>query len=379
MFKRVLATQGIQSDNEDSDDGKITAKQRRRLQNKFIPGAARGLLNAVEQDDDEDASTSEAPSESEEDAQTGCPGIDSEAEENSSDPEDSAEEHGREVGEQQVSFAKMFNAESEDLDEEVDEEEEDSDMDDTPAWPAACEVEKGKEKKLMQFRCELCPDKRIKTQKELDAHLQSRDHLKVAAELERASKIGLKAYQKECVEKAKKREKEQAKKVGVVKKAGRKSGGADGADRENLSEAKKKREAKKQKYLLKKREQREKAKKKTASAGGAAGAGEKGGSKKGNKGSGKGEKAAHTKKAQGSEMKETPAGDKQKRDLAAKEKTTTKAADSQKAATAVKKGKAEKKQQRIEREKAAFAAKKARRLARKNGEKKKGAEVETED
>ncbi|CAD7948077.1 unnamed protein product [Amoebophrya sp. A120] len=299
MFKRVLATQGLGAAHDDSDSEDMTVRQKTRMYNKFIPGAARG--QSCQEDDDIGAARGQSCQEDDNNVLSKGEG------QHSLDVEDEPvhvmNKRGNYRGDEQSSSFCSEEEETDSVDEGDDVEEptgaaalkmkiklpseegeaapddggrkvvpktstarcttrpsidsdDDSDFDDTPAWPAACEVERSAKPLTSKFRCELCPDKILKSQAELDGHLRSKKHRKVVEELERAAKMGFAKYEQELL-----------KKQAAEQNSNHLQGGRGSATRKNAtgdedkslwSEAKKKREAKKEKYLAKKREQKRK-------------------------------------------------------------------------------------------------------------------------
>ena len=274
MFKRVL--QQLLSDDSDSEGGQITAAQRQRLENKFVPGALAGrkaaqklapqvgsnlragvLLGAgsklkasqralgrrdarakvskksVDEDLELDIEAAEANWDYLSDETVDSTDDDEDVEPLHKVEKNSVKKEASAAQEKALA-RKLLNSDSEASESEAEpdvvntvakhnegsaEEDSGSDGDDAPAWPAQeayesseDELPKKKEKKVMQFRCELCPDKRLKSQADLDVHLDSKEHKKAAEALERALKIGAAAFQKECEERAMKKEIEVAEK-----------------------------------------------------------------------------------------------------------------------------------------------------------------------
>ncbi|CAE7150889.1 TTLL8 [Symbiodinium pilosum] len=61
-----------------------------------------------------------------------------------------------------------------------------------------------------QFHCQLCPEKILLTEKQLEVHLQSTAHKRKERHFERAKAMGLEAYEAECRERAAARESQAA-------------------------------------------------------------------------------------------------------------------------------------------------------------------------
>mmetsp|Transcript_64877 Transcript_64877/g.90268 ORF Transcript_64877/g.90268 Transcript_64877/m.90268 type:complete len:195 (+) Transcript_64877:62-646(+) len=100
-----------------------------------------------------------------------------------------------------------------DEDEEDSEGSSDNDSDDDPPVPDAEETFRG------QYHCQLCPDKILLTEKQLEVHLQSGAHKRKERHFERAKAMGLEAYEAECLEKAAAREAQAAaQSAGVLSK-----------------------------------------------------------------------------------------------------------------------------------------------------------------
>lgn len=144
MIKRTL---GVWNDADEDDEG-LTTKQRSKLERRLLPGVSVGRK---------------------ENFKAGFMGEESEPE-SSDDGEDPE------------------GAESED----------------DPAMPQ--EAERDEEKMRGQFQCKLCPGKILMNEKIMEQHLQSEAHLKNARRFERASKMGLEAFEDECRERAEARE-----------------------------------------------------------------------------------------------------------------------------------------------------------------------------
>mmetsp|Transcript_68134 Transcript_68134/g.200062 ORF Transcript_68134/g.200062 Transcript_68134/m.200062 type:complete len:326 (-) Transcript_68134:37-1014(-) len=144
MIKRTL---GVWNDADEDDEG-LTTKQRSKLERRLLPGVSVGRK---------------------ENFKAGFMGEESEPE-SSDDGEDPE------------------GAESED----------------DPAMPQ--EAERDEQKMRGQFQCKLCPGKILMNEKIMEQHLQSEAHLKNARRFERASKMGLEAFEDECRERAEARE-----------------------------------------------------------------------------------------------------------------------------------------------------------------------------
>ncbi|CAE7768329.1 TTL [Symbiodinium sp. CCMP2592] len=105
----------------------------------------------------------------------------------------------------------------------------DNDSDDDPPVPDAEEIARqagsltihGQHEETFrgQYHCQLCPDKILLTEKQLEVHLQSGAHKRKERHFERAKAMGLEAYEAECLEKAAAREAQAAaQSAGVLSK-----------------------------------------------------------------------------------------------------------------------------------------------------------------
>eukprot|EP00929_Paragymnodinium_shiwhaense_P122800 TRINITY_DN9591_c0_g1_i1.p1 TRINITY_DN9591_c0_g1~~TRINITY_DN9591_c0_g1_i1.p1 ORF type:complete len:332 (-),score=137.36 TRINITY_DN9591_c0_g1_i1:149-1144(-) len=175
MIKRTLgvwgAGSGGKADSDDDSEEELTPAQRRKLERRLLPGAA---------------NVPEAPSK-----RKGA--------------------GNQKVTQQKVEEEDSDEDEDDDGDEEEEDEEEAVEEDDEAEDDEASDdqhpvVPEPKEQPFRgNFKCQLCPNKIILSEKALEDHLQSGEHKKNEKRFQRAQELGVKAYTEECKARAEER------------------------------------------------------------------------------------------------------------------------------------------------------------------------------
>lgn len=219
MLKRVLAQQGVESDSD--QENRMSSRHRKRLENKFIAGAAAGRkrvlrgagtpaqkssVDSPESEEEEDESDAEDESVPDGPLRTRASGgtLSTLSTRGGSRSKGSSGPRGVPDDPRCLPADHHRVIESDDTEDEGGDS---SDNDDLPLWPAACEVEEAREVKR-RFHCELCAEKLFKSEVELEQHLKSAKHLKIAETLLHAREVGYEQFRRECAERARKRDRE---------------------------------------------------------------------------------------------------------------------------------------------------------------------------
>mmetsp|Transcript_67430 Transcript_67430/g.140896 ORF Transcript_67430/g.140896 Transcript_67430/m.140896 type:complete len:319 (-) Transcript_67430:52-1008(-) len=261
MIKRALGLFDIEKEQDDDSDEEIEEDARRRLERRLIPGAIHSSTSMKRQqakkrnkdeesssETDQDASAiisvkdyqarkAQAKRELEEALETEEPKAEKKAkttkkagakakkaskakqdEKNDQESEDEDPNIFRSIiafekdDDSEIKFAGGgSDSEDEDHDDLDEGAEGDSDDEEFPTQ----EVEPEEQVKRGKFMCQLCPDKVLVSQSDLDKHLESKAHLKNVQNYVKAQEMGVEAYIEEC---EKRREQRESVKAGLSKK-----------------------------------------------------------------------------------------------------------------------------------------------------------------
>lgn len=177
MIKRALGVfiddegDGSDDDSCDSATERVKQEDRRKLERRLLPGAARAATSKLR--------LPEAPT-----LAARAPDGEAGSTDDSSDDDRNAGRDGK--GED------WFAEDSEDSDDE---------------HPQMLTEERHyKQAKGSLFSCKLCPGKVLNSEQDMEAHLKSKQHLKMEKEFERAQALGVDKYVKECEARAEKKE-----------------------------------------------------------------------------------------------------------------------------------------------------------------------------